>query len=655
MQENNLENNCINAIRILSNEMISKANSGHPGICLGAAPMMYTLYTKHLKVNPENPTWINRDRFILSAGHGSAMLYATLHLAGYKISIKDLEGFRKPGITPGHPELGITPGVDATTGPLGQGIATAVGVAIAQKHLEAVFNQNEKSDFIDHYTFTLCGDGDLQEGIAYEAMSLAAHLKLGKLIVLFDSNDIQLDGPTSLAHSESHENKFKAMGWHYQKVQDGNDVGAIDKAIAKAKKKNDQPSIIEVKTQIGFGAPNAGTSKVHGSPLNNEALISLKKALNWPSAPFEVPQDVYDEFRKNTSNKGLQKEKKWSLSTKKSKQDNLDFAKKVEAYFEDIQIDEQKLIELFKNETKRATREMSGLVLHEIIKSNPSLIGGSADLASSTKIKGPNGDFSDINPLGNNLNYGVREHAMGAAVNGITMHGGLRGYGAGFFVFSDYLKPAIRLAALSHIPSLFVFSHDSICVGEDGPTHQPIEQLAGLRTIPNLNVFRPCDYNEMIFSFKYALENKTTPSIIVTSRQAVTSYNAAKYDDFTKGAYAFNKIENPDFIIMSTGSEVELAMKVAAALENENLKVRVVSFSSMNIFDQQTCEYKSELLPKNVKKLAIELGSTMPWYKYSHNVLGLDTFGQSAPAGELLTLYKFTVADVISKVKEILN
>ena len=483
----------INAIRFLGMDAINKANSGHPGIVLGAAPMMYTLYTKQLRITPSNPTWFNRDRFVLAAGHGSAMLYATLHLAGYDVSMEDLQAFRQLNSkTPGHPEFGHTEGIDATSGPLGQGIAMAAGKAVAEAYLRATLNK-ENFPVVDHYTFALCGDGDLQEGVTQEAMSLVGHMGLGRLIVLYDSNDIQLDGPTKWAVSEDVKQKYEAMNWHYQLVEDANDVDAINNAIEEAKKITDKPSIIEVKSVIGFGSSKAGDSATHGAPLGADERNKMAAAFEYDNAAFEAPEEAYNDFLKNTKERGDLTLQKWEALLSKYEKAYPELANQLHQIInQKLSIDFDDVLKTVPIGTNEASRVSGGNAITKLSKATLAILGGSADLTKSTKAKGINGDFSALNPLGRNVNFGVREHAMAAMVNGITLHH-LRGFTGGFFVFSDYMKPAMRMAAIMHLPSIFIFTHDSVAVGEDGPTHEPIEQLSMLRTTPNMNVIRPCD------------------------------------------------------------------------------------------------------------------------------------------------------------------
>lgn len=647
-----IQTRAINAIRILGVDAINHANSGHPGIVLGAAPMAYQLFTEHLNVNVKDTRWINRDRFILSAGHGSMLLYALNHLIGYKMSMEDIKRFRQIGNTPGHPEFGHTEGVETTSGPLGQGISNAVGMAIAETHLAARFNK-ENYPIIDHYTYVICGDGDLQEGVAMEAMSLAGHLGLGKLIVLFDSNDIQLDGKVSLAYSENHQKKFEAMGWHYQRVQDGQDLSAINRAINKAKKEISQPSIIEIKTVIGFGTSVQGTSKVHGAPIGIEEAVKLRENLNWNEEPFSIPQDIYDHYRKKVTLRGQRAYRRWNeLINQYQLTYPTDYAIFQSFIDQNMTVEVQDYQEEIKG-TKEATRNISGKILSKLSKNYLNLIGGSADLTASTKAKGADGHFDKQNRLGRNINFGVREHAMGAIVNGMVLHGGLKVFGGAFFVFSDYMKPALRLAAIMQIPSIFVFSHDTIAVGEDGPTHQPIEQLAGLRAIPNLNVIRPADATETLAAWKIAIESKTTPTAIILTRQNVNNYSTSDVEGVARGAYVISpEISKLDGILLASGSEVDLAIQSQSLLREKGIDVRVVSMPSHFLFEKQTKTYQKEVLPKRTQVIAIEMGSRLSWYKYTQVVYGLDQFGVSAPFEQALDYFGFTqkkLVDFITK------
>jgi len=642
----------VNAIRFLGVDAVNNANSGHPGIVLGAAPMAYSLFANHLNINVENPSWFNRDRFILSAGHGSALLYAINHLAGYNVTIEDLKRFRKFGNTPGHPEYGDTDGVETTSGPLGQGISNAVGMAIAETHLAARFNK-PNFNIVDHYTYALVGDGDLQEGVALEAISLAGHLGLGKLIVLFDSNDIQLDGPVEWALSENHKAKFESQNWHYELVEDGEDLKAISKAIKKGQSVLDKPTIIEIKTVIGRGATKEGTSAVHGAPLGDD-VDNLRKFYNWEYKPFEITKDVYDQYEEVVKNRGLKAYNEWNELFK-------DYAKQ---YPEDAKLFNEFLANDYKldlndykdidQSKKTATRNINGEVINITSKKFLNFIGGSADLTASTKAKGADGHHDKNNRLGRNINYGVREHAMGAIANGITLHGGLKTFTGAFFAFSDYMKPAIRLAAIMDIPTTFVFTHDSVAVGEDGPTHQPVEQLAGLRSIPNLNVIRPADANETIAAWKVAFDSKTTPTLLVLTRQNVENFTETNYEGLSKGAYIVSKEEKKlDGILLAAGSEVELAINAKKILKEKGLDIRVVSMPSMYLFDLQDDKYKEKILPNDVKTLAVEMAHPMPWYKYSKEVFGLERFGLSASGDAVVEELGFTPEKVAERFLKI--
>ncbi len=647
-----MKNTAINAIRFLGVDAINKANSGHPGIVLGAAPMAFQLFTENLNIDVKKESWINRDRFILSAGHGSMLLYALNHLSGYKISIEDLQRFRQEGNTPGHPEYGHTPGVETTSGPLGQGISNGVGMALAESHLAAKFNK-ENFNIVDHYTYVLCGDGDLQEGVAMESVSLAGHLGLGKLIVLFDSNDIQLDGKVSLANSDDIKMKFEAMHWQYLKVNDGNDLSSIQKALNKAKKEKNKPTIIEVKTEIGYGTDLAGTSKAHGAAIGEAQREVLSKNLDWPYKPFEIPQDVYSYYRRRVLLRGQRIRRKWDNLLETYKEQYPKDYQLFETYFnQDIDVDLSWFNELLTSD-KEATRSISGKTLNILSEKFPNLVGGSADLTGSTKAKGADGHFSKENRLGRNINFGVREHAMAAIMNGMVLHGGLKVFTGGFFVFSDYMKPSIRLAALMQIPSIFIFTHDSIGVGEDGPTHQPIEQLTGLRAIPNLNVIRPADAKETIAAWKVAVESKHTPTVIVLTRQAVKNQEKTSFEGVSEGAYIVRKEEKEcQGLLMAAGSELALALEAEKVLREKGYDLRVVSMPSMFAFDQNTKKYQKEILPGRAKKIAIEMASSMPWYKYSKNVYGLDSFGLSAPINDVLKHFKFRVEDFVDYVEK---
>lgn len=656
MATNSIDRANINALRVLGVDMINKAKSGHPGIVLGAAPIIYTLYTRFLNIDPENPEWWNRDRFILSAGHGSALLYAINHLSGYEISMEDLKNFRQLGsLTPGHPEYRHTPGVEMTTGPLGQGIATACGMALAQNYLSNRFDTNI-FPICNHKTYVLCGDGDLQEGLAQEACSLAGHLKIDNLVLLYDSNDIQLDGPVSSDNTENVRMKFEAMGWTYYLVANGNDVEEIAKAINSANEQKG-PVIIEVKTKIGFGAPNEGTSAVHGAPLGDANADILRNNLKYHNKPFEIDYSVYEFFAKNVKERGVIKEVEWSHLLEEYIKKYPELYKELEDFFYntyELNIAKHPTWEVGSVES---TRKILGRILDSYSIDLPNIIGGSADLTPSTFVKGANGDYEADNRVGRNIKFGVREHAMGAIINGINLHGGLKGFCAGFFVFSDYMKPAIRQAAIMRIPSVFIFSHDSVCVGEDGPTHQPIEHFAMLRSIPNLNVLRPADAKEVAGAMKIAFTSIETPTVITTSRQGLPVLEATKEDMVVKGAYIVSEPATKiDGILISCGSELSIAIDTAHLLQEEGINVRVVSMVSMNLFDSQSEEYKESVLPSSISnRLAIEMGASMPWYKYSKNVYGIDRFGVSAPIKHIHEYFGFTKENLANEFKKIIK
>ncbi len=653
---NSIDNKCVNTLRVLGAEIISSVNSGHPGIVLGAAPILHTLFTRHININPGDPEWFNRDRFILSAGHGSILYYMLLHLSGYKITMDDLKQFRQKGsLTPGHPEWHHTDGVELSTGPLGQGFATAVGLAIGESFLDAKFNKFDYS-VVDHYTYVLCGDGDLQEGIAQEAASLAGHLGLNKLIVLYDSNDVQLDGNVDLTNTESVEDKFKAMNWNYLRVEDGNNCDDIDKAISMAKDNTTKPTIIEIKTVIGYGAPNSGESSIHGKPMSAEACQELRKNLNYSIQPFTIDDEVYDFYKKNVINRGYTACTLWNknLNTYGKKYEE-DFKLFNDVMFDDIKVPSYDELPKYEVGSSESTRKVMGKVVDYLSAKMPNIMGGSADLTASTMVKGADGIYGESNPLGRNIKFGVREHAMAAITNGITLHGGLRGFCAGFFVFSDYLKPAVRVAAIMKLPTLFFFSHDTVCVGEDGPTHQPVEQLAMFRCMPNVNLFRPADAKEMEAAMVYAFEQKEYPTVIVSTRQNVPTLAETKPEKIAKGAYiAYEPKSKLDGIYVTCGSEVALCIEAAKKLDSEGVGVRVVSMISQFLFDKQDASYKEKILPASVtKRLAVEMGSSMPWYKYASNVLGIDTYGASMPLKYIHETYGFTVDNIYNQFKNL--
>lgn len=649
----------VNAIRTLSVAQIEKANSGHPGLPMGASPMAYTLFNKVLKANPANPSFFDRDRFVLSAGHGSSMLYSLLHLAGYGIGIDDLKEFRQIGsITPGHPEVGMTPGVEVTTGPLGQGIAQAVGLAVAEKHLAGLYNK-EDINIIDHYTYALCGDGDLMEGVAYESMSLAGHLKLDKLIVLYDSNDICLDGELSTSFSESVKDRVLAQGWAYERVEDGEDLEAILKSIENAKK-NDKPTLIEVKTVIGYGSKNQGTNKVHGAPIGAEDFEAVKKAYNWEAEDFVISDDIYETFKNGIAKRGKEANDAWDELLKEYKEKYPeDYKELIAGINRELQENYLDEVKKYKHEDKAlATRASSGEILQDLAKVSRNIWGGSADLFSSNKTNIKETEaFRDKTPAGRNLWYGVREFAMAAIGNGIIAHGGTFHHVSTFFVFSDYLKAAVRLSALSKLPLTYVLTHDSVAVGEDGPTHEPIEQLAMLRSIPNTLVLRPADANETRLSWKVALESKDKPVVIALTRQNVPNLKETEeIDSIDKGAYIIKDCENPELVIIATGSEVALALDSAKVLEEEGKAVRVVSMPSMELFKAQDVEYREKVLPADLRnRVSIEMASSFGWGEFTGldglNI-SIDRFGMSGPGGDVAKKLGFNTEDIVAKIKK---
>lgn len=658
----------VNAIRTLSIDAIEKANSGHPGMPMGAAPMAYTLWTRYMNHNPKNPEWFNRDRFVLSAGHGSMLLYSLLHLSGYDVSMEDIKEFRQWGSkTPGHPEFGHTPGVDATTGPLGQGIAMAVGMAMAERHLAAVYNKHNY-ELIDHYTYSICGDGDLMEGVSAEAASLAGHLKLGKLIVLYDSNDISLDGDLNRSFSESVAKRYESYGWQYVRVEDGNNLEEIAKAIEEAKNDPNRPTMIEVRTIIGYGSPNkSGKSDSHGAPLGADELKLTKEAYKWTfEEDFHVPSEVYEQFKKYTLDNGEKKEKEWNELLQSYQKDHPELgAQLVAAMKGELLEGWDKDLPVYEEGKSLASRASSGEALNGIAKNLPYFLGGSADLAGSNKttIKGTE-DFTPDSYAGRNIWFGVREFAMGAAMNGMALHGGLKVFGGTFFVFSDYLRPAIRLAALMGLPVTYVFTHDSIAVGEDGPTHEPIEQLASLRAMPNLNVIRPADGNETAAAWKLAVESKDQPTALVLTRQNLPTLAGTKeraYEGVSMGGYVVSPASSgtPDVLLIAAGSEVSLAVEAQKQLEKEGILASVVSMPSWLNFEKQSAEYKESVLPKTVKKrLAIEMGASLGWHRYAGDegdVLAIDQFGASAPGEKIMEEYGFTPQNVVARVKALMT
>ncbi|MBB4823840.1 transketolase [Sporosarcina luteola] len=658
----------INTIRTLSIDAIEKANSGHPGLPMGAAPMAYTLWTKHMKHNPSNPKWFNRDRFVLSAGHGSMLLYSLLHLSGYGLPMEEVKNFRQWGSkTPGHPEYGHTAGVEATTGPLGQGIGMAVGMAMAEKHLAATYNK-PGYDVVDHYTYALCGDGDLMEGVAAESISLAGHLQLNKLIVLYDSNDISLDGELDMSFTENIQKRFESYGWNYIRVEDGNNIGLVSKAIEQAKSNSGGPTMIEVKTVIGYGSPNkSGKADVHGAPLGEDEMKLTKEYYKWTyEEDFHVPEGVYETFKEATDRLGVQEEERWNDLFAQYKAEHKELAEQLKrAIDNEIPHAVTEALPSYEAGKSVATRSASGDAINAIAKQLPSFFGGSADLAGSNKttMKGE-GDFLPGNYAGRNIWFGVREFGMGAALNGMALHGGLNVFGGTFFVFSDYVRPAIRLSALMGLPVTYVFTHDSIAVGEDGPTHEPVEHLASYRAMPGLNVIRPADGNETSAAWNIAVTSKDTPTLLVLSRQNLPVLEKSAelaMDQVKKGAYVVSPSgkESADAILIATGSEVGLAVEAQESLKKEGIEVSVVSMPSWNLFDQQDASYKETVLPKAVtKRLAIEMGSSLGWHKYTGtegDVLAIDTFGASAPGDIVIEQYGFTVENIVNKVKRLIG
>jgi transketolase len=684
MSDNDLQQRAINTLRFLSADAVQQANSGHPGLPMGAAAMAYTIWTRHLRHNPRHPRWPDRDRFVLSGGHGSALLYSLLHLTGYDLSLDELKRFRQWGsLTPGHPEYGLTPGVETTTGPLGQGFANGVGFAIAEAHLAAEFNQPAQSrseigvkrgsqtpsehQIVDHYVYAIVTDGDLMEGVASEAASLAGHLCLGKLIYLYDDNHISIDGSTDLAFTEERATRFAAYGWHTQIVPDGNDVEAIDAAI-RAAKQEPRPSLILCRTHIGYGLPTRqDTAKAHGEPPGEDELNAAKQNLGWPLEPrFYIPEDVLAHFSEAVTC-GAQAEAEW--------QERLDAYRA--AFPEKAAELERRLagelpenwetdLPVFPADAKgMATRAASGRTLNALAAKIPELIGGSADLAPSnnTWLEGYP-DFQSTTPQGRNFHFGVREHGMGAIVNGMALHGGVIPYGATFLVFSDYMRGAIRLSALSHIPSIWVFTHDSIGVGEDGPTHQPVEHIAALRAIPNLVVIRPGDANETVEAWKWAISHRSDPTALLLTRQAVPTLDRSIYtpaSELARGAYVLADIGDiePELILMASGSEVSLIVEAGLRLAAEGVNVRLVSFPSWELFEAQEAEYRQAVLLPSVRAcLAVEAGVAQGWERWVGDggaVIAVDRFGASAPAKVLLEQFGFTVENVIAKARELLR
>ena len=655
----------VNTLRTLSIEAVQKANSGHPGLPMGAAPMAYALWTKHLKVNPTTSRkWVDRDRFVLSAGHGSALLYSLLHVSGYDVTIEDLKNFRQwDSRTPGHPEVDHTDGVEATTGPLGQGIAMAVGMAMAEAHLAATYNR-DKYQVIDHYTYALCGDGDLMEGVSQEAASMAGHMKLDKLIVLYDSNDISLDGPTSKAFTENVGARFEAYGWQHILVEDGNDLEAISKAIDEAKAESDKPTLIEIKTVIGYGAPNQGTSAVHGAPIGAEGISAAKAIYGWEYPEFTVPEEVAARFKETMIDEGQKAEAAWNETFRAYEAAYPELAAQFkQAFAGELPADWDATLPSYEVGSSQASRVSSKEMIQALSKAVPSLWGGSADLSGSNNtMVAAEKDFEPGQYEGRNIWFGVREFAMAAAMNGIQLHGGTRIYGGTFFVFVDYLRPAVRLSAIQHAPVIYVLTHDSVAVGEDGPTHEPIEQLASVRCMPNVQVIRPADGNETRAAWKLAMTTTDKPTVLVLSRQnlpVIEGTQTGADENVAKGGYVISKQagETPAGILIATGSEVNLAVQAQAKLAEEGIDVSVVSLPSFDLFETQSSEYKESVLPKAVKKrVAIEAASPFGWERYTGchgKVIAIDHFGASAPGDKVLAEFGFSVENVVNTFKSL--
>ena len=657
-----ISNLSIATIRSLGIDTINKANSGHPGMVLGSAPALYTLFNKELNIYNKEAEWINRDRFVIASGHASALLYSMLHLTGFDVTIDDLKNFRQLNSrTPGHPEIEMTHGVDASSGPLGQGIPMAAGMAMAEKFLASQYNK-ENFDIIDHYTYVLCGDGDMQEGVTYEAASLAGHLSLGKLIVLYDANKVTLDGPLSMSFSENVKKRYEACNWQVLEVKDGNDINEIHKAIKKGKKEQFKPTLIIVNTVIGFGSANQGTNKVHGAPLGKEDGKNAKLSYGFDHDEFYVPEEVYEDFKKKTIKRGKSKFNKWNKLFNEYKEQYPTEAKQLEdaiAGKYSLNIDE--LLKNYPVGHNDATRNTSLEVIQEVAKQNPTFLSGTADLASSTKTKiKDEDDFSVENYNGRNLVFGIREFAMVAIMNGMTLHKGVKVSAGGFLVFSDYFKAAVRMACLMKLPIILPLSHDSIAVGEDGPTHQPIEQFAMLRSIPNMHVIRPGDAVEMAAAWKLAIESTENPTALILTRQNVETMENSSVEGVSKGAYVIGKEENHlDAIIIASGSEVNLAMKAKKVLLEKGIDVRVVSMPCQEFFDQQDEQYKEAVLPNAMRKrLSVEMASSFGWHKYvglDGITMSINEFGKSAPAQDVIQSYGFTVDGVVENIEKLLK
>lgn len=654
------DNLVVNSLRFLSVEAVQKANSGHPGLPMGAAPMAYALWGKNLNINPKDSKWLNRDRFILSAGHGSALNYSLLHMYGFDVSIDDLKEFRQlHSNTPGHPEIGLTHGVEAATGPLGQGISMAVGMAIAETHLAEEFNKPDLN-LIDHYTYVIASDGDLMEGISYEACSLAGTLGLGKLIVLYDSNSISIEGDTDQHFTEDVVTRFEGFHWQVLEVEDGNNIKEINKAIKEAKEDTKRPTLIKITTQIGYGSPaKVGTASAHGEPLGADNIVEMREYLEWNYDSFHVPHEAYEKTQSQLAKKKEVYDEWKELESAYAESYPTEYKKlmdTVEGKLPDDLFDES----YFDFDKDYASRESSGIVLNRIADKFEALLGGSADLAPSNKTEIKNSTWYDKNNYGGrNFHFGVREHAMAAIGNGMALHGGLRPYVATFLIFSDYMKGAMRLSSVMKTPLIYVLTHDSIGVGEDGPTHQPIEQLSMLRTIPNFHVFRPADSTETAYAWKVAMESKETPVALALSRQKLPNL-AGSSENTEKGGYIIAEAQNPmQLILMGSGSEVSLCLEAKNKLEDKGIGVRVVSMPCMTLFDQQDEEYKQSVLPNEMRKrISIEAAATLPWYKYvglDGITIGLDRFGESAPAAKVYEYLNITTDRILEEAKTIID
>ncbi|MBS1492263.1 MAG: transketolase [Bacteroidetes bacterium] len=667
INNNNIDTLCINTIRTLSMDAVQKANSGHPGMPMGAAPMAHVLWGGTMNYNPDDTQWLNRDRFVLSAGHGCMLQYSILHLAGYKITMEDLKNFRQlHSITPGHPEYGLTPGIETTTGPLGQGFATGVGMAVGQKYLAAKYNK-PGFDIFNYRIFGICSDGDLMEGISAESASFAGHLKLGNIIYFYDDNHISIEGDTSITFTDDTAKRFESYGWQVLVVDDVNDIDALNNALESAIKETEKPSLIKVRTHIAYGSPNKhDTAGAHGSPLGEDEVKLTKEALGFdPDKSFFVPSGVY-EFYKKAVDKNVETYNEWNKKYSEYKSKFPELAAEFEnAKNNKLNFDWEKVLPVWEADEKGVeTRKASGKVINALAKNIPLMIGGSADLSPSndTEIKDA-GSFSYDNYIGRNFHFGVREHSMGAELNGMNLTPGIIAYGATFLIFSDYMKPAIRLAAIMKLRTIFIYTHDSVGLGEDGTTHQPIEQLIGLRAIPNLTVIRPADANETAYAWQAAIECSEGPTALALTRQKVPVFDRTKFasaEGLLKGAYVLSDSEGtPDVIFIATGSEVQLAVKASESLAKENIKSRVVSMPSWELFEKQSDEYKNSVLPKDIKKrVVIEAASPFGWCKYSGDegvIIGIDRFGESAPAEQIFKEFGFTVDNVVNQAKKILG